>query len=34
MLHSLCSIPSALEHNLQESLQVLLHLTKKGGEEY
>lgn len=34
MLHSLCSTPSALEHNLQESLQVQLHLTRKGGEEY
>lgn len=34
MLHLLCSIPSAPEHNLQESLQVQLHLTRKRGEEY
>lgn len=32
-LHSLCSIPSTLEYNLRESLQVQLHLTRKGGEE-
>jgi len=34
MLHSLCSIPSTLEYNLRESLQVQLHLTRKGGEEH
>lgn len=34
MLHSLGSIPSTLEHNLQESLQVQLDLTRKGEEEY
>lgn len=34
MLHSLCSIPSTLGYNLQESLQVQLHLTTKEGEEH